>query len=325
MLSLDNAYDEADLRAFDERAAQGGWARRCRRAVRRGVEDRWPEHRADLREPAPCPRRHARRRPARRGRHRQRPHDPVDSAVAARRTVGEVRSARRGVPAARVVRSDQRGAGRRPASRSTRTRATSPPGRCGISIPRWSRAAGSRPSSISTSGPTEGAPIEHVGAAVGVDGMGASGRAACGRVRRHRCRHRLLPRMGHEAAAARVRHRRRRRQARRPRAARAARQHGQVSALGDRVQVRGAAAADEAAADRGERRPHGCQHALRRARAGLRRRVDGVDGDAAQRRGHRPQGPARRGHRRHREGRRRHPESRRAGAQPAAGRLDSRG
>ena len=128
--------------------------------------------------------------------------------------------------------------GRRPASRSSRTRATSPPGRCGISIPRWSRAAGSRPSSISTSGPTEGAPTEHVDAAVGVDGVGAAGRAACGRVPRHRRRHRLLPRVGHEAPAARVRHRRRRRQARRPRAARAARQHRQVSALGDRVQVR---------------------------------------------------------------------------------------
>ena len=32
MLSLDNAYDEDDLRAFDERVRKGGWARRWRRS-----------------------------------------------------------------------------------------------------------------------------------------------------------------------------------------------------------------------------------------------------------------------------------------------------
>ena len=59
--------------------------------------------------------------------------------------------------------------------------------------------------------------------------------------------------------------------------------------------------------DRGQRRPHRREHAVRRARAGLPRRIDHLDGDAAQRRGHRPEGPARRGHGDHREGGRRHP------------------
>ena len=52
------------------------------------------------------------------------------------------------------------------------------------------------------------------------------------------------------------------------------------------------------------------------ARAGAPRRLDDLDGDAAQRRGHRAQGPARGRSRAHREGRRRHPEGRQA--DPAA-------
>ena len=54
-------------------------------------------------------------------------------------------------------------------------------------------------------------------------------------------------RVGRQAADARLRHRRRRHQGRRPRAARAARRDGEVSALGDRVQVPGAAGDDHAA------------------------------------------------------------------------------
>ena len=92
-------------------AAQGRGARRGRGAVCSGVEDRWLEHCADLREPPPGSRRHARGRHARRGRDRERPHHQVDSADAPRRTAVQVRSARRGVPAARVVRSNQPGEG----------------------------------------------------------------------------------------------------------------------------------------------------------------------------------------------------------------------
>ena len=117
---------------------------------------------------------------------------------------------------------------------------------------------------------------------------------------------------------ARLRHRRRRHQGRRPGAARAARRDGEVSALGDRVQVSRAAGAHEAAPDRRQRRPDRRGDAVRRARAGAPRRLHDLDGDAAQRAGRRAQGHPRRRHRRHREGRRRHPEGRRADPQPAA-------
>ncbi len=95
----------------------------------------------------------------------------------------------------------------------------------------------------------------------------------------------------------------------------------EVPAVGDGVQVPRAAGAHEAAADRRQRRPDRREHAVRRARAGVRRRLDDLDGDAAQRRGHRAQGPPRRRHGRHREGRRRHPARRRADPQPAPGRI----
>ncbi len=52
MLSLDNAYSEEELRAFDERVRRGLEAARQpgrRRRLRRGAEDRRREHRADLR------------------------------------------------------------------------------------------------------------------------------------------------------------------------------------------------------------------------------------------------------------------------------------
>ena len=161
MLSLDNAYDEADLRAFDERlrraAGLGDVAvpyvaelkidglsialtyenRRLVRGATRGDGLRGEDVTANVRTIRSI---------------------PLD---AARRTVGEVRSARRGVSAARVVRPDQPGAGRR------RRAALREPAQCRgrddaeSRSRRWSRAAGSRPSSISTSDPTEGAPTEH--------------------------------------------------------------------------------------------------------------------------------------------------------------------
>jgi hypothetical protein len=52
-----------------------------------------------------------------------------------------------------------------------------------------------------------------------------------------------------------------------------------------------------------QRRPHRRGHAIRVARAGVRRRLDDLDGDAAQRRRHREKRHPRWRHRRHRKGR----------------------
>ena len=60
----------------------------------------------------------------------------------------------------------------------------------------------------------------------------------------------------------------------------------------------------------------GAVDAVRRARAGVAGRLDDLDGDAAQRRGHRAQGHSRRRPRAHREGRRRHPAGGRPGRSP---------
>ena len=69
---------------------------------------------------------------------------------------------------------------------------------------------------------------------------------------------------------------------------------------------------------RGERRAHGRRDAIRGARTDLRRRHDGLDGHPPQRRRHRAQGHPRTrlGHRR--EGRRRHPARRRSRAYEAS-------
>ena len=84
MLSLDNAYNDERTAGVRRARAEGRRARRRAGRVRRGAEDRRPEHRADLRGRPPGARRDARRRHARRGRDRERPHDPGDSARAAR-------------------------------------------------------------------------------------------------------------------------------------------------------------------------------------------------------------------------------------------------
>ena len=94
MLSLDNAYNDEELRAFDERVRKGAGLGDSAGRLRRRAEDRRPEHRADLRgRPAGARRDARRRRPRRRG-DRERPHDPRDSAArcaAGRRTRIEVR------------------------------------------------------------------------------------------------------------------------------------------------------------------------------------------------------------------------------------------
>ena len=62
MLSLDNAYNEEDLRAFDERVRKGLAHRGTSPGLRGRAQDRRPEHCADLRRRPAGARRHARRR-----------------------------------------------------------------------------------------------------------------------------------------------------------------------------------------------------------------------------------------------------------------------
>ena len=171
----------------------------------------------------------------------------VDSAGAARRTApAAVRSPRRGVPAARVVRADERGArGRRraalrqPAQRRRRHDAEP-------RSARWSRGAASRPSSIRSSGRPADAPAPtHATLLSALSGVGTARSSRTGsRVRRHRRR------ASRSAASGTTK--------RQPlefdtdgvviklddlALRRAARDDREVPALGDRVQVPGAAGA----------------------------------------------------------------------------------
>ena len=150
MLSLDNAYSEEELRAFDERVRKGAALGRRAGRLRRRAEDRRPEHRADLRGRTAGARRDARRRRARRGRH------------ANVRTIRAIPLQLRDGPAGRVeVRGElflprarsraSTGNARRPASRCSRIRATPRPARCGTWIRRWWRSAASARSRISSS------------------------------------------------------------------------------------------------------------------------------------------------------------------------------
>ena len=102
MLSLDNAYNEDELRAFDERVRKGA-----------GLGDAAVAYVAELKidglsialtyeDGRARARRDARRRRARRRGHGQRPDDSRDAAAPARRARRAHRSARRGVSAARA-------------------------------------------------------------------------------------------------------------------------------------------------------------------------------------------------------------------------------
>ncbi len=82
-----------------------------------------------------------------------------------------------------------------------------------------------------------------------------------------------------------VRNRRRRHQARRPGQPRPARHHGEISAVGDGLQVSGRAGDHPAAPDRSERGPHRRRDPVCRARAREAQRHDRADGHAAQRAG----------------------------------------
>ena len=88
--------------------------------------------------------------------------------------------------------------------------------------------------------------------------------------------------------------------------------------MGDRVQVPARGEDDAAARHHGEHRAHRSRHAVRAARAGVRRRFDRRARDAAQPGRGRAQGRARRRHRDRAQGRRRHPRGRRARCSPSA-------
>ena len=91
-----------------------------------------------------------------------------------------------------------------------------------------------------------------------------------------------LPALAGAPPRPRLRDRRDRRQARRPRPARSARRHLEGPALGDRLQVPAGRADDDPPRHPDLGRAHGPGDAFRRARARVRRRIDGRDGDAAQ-------------------------------------------
>ena len=93
--------------------------------------------------------------------------------------------------------------------------------------------------------------------------------------------------------------------------------HEQGAALGDRVQVPARGEDDRAPRDHGEHRPHRPGHAVRAARAGVRRRLHRRPRDAAQPGRGGAQGRARRRHRDRAQGRRRDPRGRRPGAREA--------
>ena len=313
--------------------AQGRRARRRAGRLRRRAEDRRPEHRADLRGRPAGARRDARRR------RRAARTSPPTSARSAR-----FRCALRGGPpgasrsAARCTCRARRSSGstasaRRPASRCSRTRATPPPARCGIWIRRWSRSAAWRRSRISScvgrdvadagdaSAPARRTPTTLDGDAR----LGAAGRAALAALRRHRRGRRVLPDVGRRArrrssstptaSSSRSTTWRCASGSARPRSFRAGRPRSS-SPRSRRTR---------AAADRRQRRPHRRGHAVRRARAGVPRRLDHLDGDAAQRRGPRAQGPPRRRHGRRSRRPATSSRGRRADPEPAARRTRSRG
>ena len=83
MLSLDNAYTEDEMRAFDERVRRGLDGAADVHYVTE-LQDRWVEHRVDVRGRGAAAGRHTRRRCSRRGRDVERPGDPRDPATAQR-------------------------------------------------------------------------------------------------------------------------------------------------------------------------------------------------------------------------------------------------
>ena len=132
--------------------------------------------------------------------------------------------------------------------------------------------------------------------------------------RRPRRGARVLHADGGAAPLARLRDRRRGGEGRLARAARRDGLHQPRAALGDRVQVPAGGEDHQAQEHHGEHRPHRAGHAVRGARAGVRRWLHRADVDAAQPGRGRAQGRARRRHRGGAQGRRRDPRGGRSGA-----------
>ncbi len=122
------------------------------------------------------------------------------------------------------------------------------------------------------------------------------------------------------APRARVRDRRCGHQGRRPRAAGRDGRDEPRAPLGDRVQVPAGGEDDPAERDHGQHRPNRACHAVRAARAGVRRRLHRRARDAAQRGRSRPQGRPARRHRHRPQGGRRDPR----GGRPGAGEAPAR-
>ena len=227
-------------------------------------------------------------------------------------TEGHDRNPGRSVSAAQGVRAHEPGA-----RRGRRAEVRQPPKRRGRGdAPDRSRPGQeARTARVSVSAGRLGwHPRDAFGASAAAQAMGPAGRAALEDAERHRGSGRVLPRVGREAGRshprAAVRHRRGRHQARQHRAARQARHDVEISAMGGRVQVSAGAVGNDADADRHQRRAHGRRHAVCRARTGLHRRHDRVDGDTPQRQRGRPEGRSRRRSRHGREGGRHHPAGR---------------
>ncbi len=289
MLSLDNAYDEADARAFDER---------LRRALGAGEEAL--SYVAELKidglsialtydaSGRAGPRRDARRRRRGRGRHAQRPHHPRPAADAGRRRSwpGD-RGARRGVPAAGVVRAHQPRArgGRGAALRQRPQRRRRDDADARPAAGRGARARRVRLPAGRHRRRARGADAVAQRDARGVHALVAAGRASLAALRRHRRGDRLLPRLDRRAARPAVRDRRRRHQAGRHRTARAGRLDVEVPALGLRLQVPGAAGDDPLEVDRRQRRTDRRGDTVRGTGAGVPGRVDHLARHAAQRPG----------------------------------------
>ena len=297
--------------------------------VRRRAEDRRPEHRADLRGRRAAPRRHARRRRARRGRHRRTSATIRAIPLPARRTGrrgtievrGEVYLPRALVRAHQPrTRGRRRAAVREPAERRRRDDAQPRSGAGGAARP-------GAPSCISSWRRRSAQRAHHSETARRDARVGAAGRAAlAARAPASTsciafCRDwaRQAPRRSSStptASSIKVDD-----LALRERLG----DDREIPALGARRSSSRRSRRRPAAADRGERRPHRRRHAVRVLEPVFARRLDDLDGDAAQRRGYRAQGSARRRHGPHREGRRRHPEGRQADPRRSGRQLDAVG
>ena len=312
MLSLDNAYDEAELRAFDERVRKGlGGAASAAYVCELKIDGL--SIALTLRGRTAGARRHARRRRARRGRHDQRPDDsrhPVDARRTDRAGRVEIRGEVFLPQGRRSIAST--GSRKRRASRSTPTPGTPRPGRCAISIRRWSRVAAfgvavsgwspglaPRPSRTAQDVATQAEMLEDARR------PGAARSSRTGALRGHRRGGGVLRRVARAARHARLRDRRRGRQAGRSSLPRDASASPRSSRAGPPRSSSRPSRRSRCSTDRGQHRAHRRRHAVCHPRADRRRRFDHLDGHAPQPGRHRPQGHPSRRAGDHREGGRR--------------------